>query len=193
MIFSSIAWGIKKPFQLVGASWISQPMGFIENNLRRIELIGLLGLAVGLMLNPPLFMGGVAAAWQGIGASVGNGWSIIPAAFNACANVIAMGYHGLAAGAGALWTNVLAPAFNGAAVSGTVLQQVSTTSGASIAATTASITPVATNVAMVGGGFGGNAAIATTNAALQVASIPVADPNTLEYMCQIAQSRCMSV
>ena len=188
MIFSSIAWGIKKPFQLVGASWISQPMGFIEDNLRRIELIGLLGLAVGLMLNPPLFMGGVAAAWQGIGASVGNGWSIIPAAFNACANVIAMGYHGLAVGAGALWTNVLAPAFNGASVSGSVLQQVSTTSGASMAATTTSITPVATNVAMAGG-FGGHAI--ATNAALQVATpiLPTVDP--IFGLCQIAQSRCM--
>jgi hypothetical protein len=138
MIFSSIAWGIKKPFQLVDASLISEPMGFIERNLRRIELIGLFGLAVGLAVNPALFMGGIAAAWQGIAASVGHGWSIIPAAFNACANVIAIGYNGLAAGASALWANVLAPAFNGASVGGAVLEKVMLESGGSITATTVS-------------------------------------------------------
>jgi hypothetical protein len=187
--------GIEKVTDKLGIGFVSGIAGFLRRNVFRVEAIALIGLAITAVM--VMFASPAAAA---IGGSMMSAMQAIPAnaathgglsAFgNFYGAAIVNGWNGLLTGLGAFFTPILEGAgFGGQAAINAATVSATTTNTAAAA----SITPVATNVAMVGGGFGGNAAIATTNAALQVASIPVADPNTLEYMCQIAQSRCMSV
>ena len=184
--------GIEKFTDKLGIGFLSGIAGFLRRNVFRVEAIALLGLVITAVM--AMFASPAAAA---VGGSMMSAIQAIPAnaanhgGLSAFGNIygaaIVNGWNGLFTGLGAFFTPILKGAGLGgqAAINAAT---VSATTTNTVAA--ASITPVATNVAMAGG-FGGHAI--ATNAALQVATIPVADPSTLGYMCQIAQNRCMSV